>query len=105
MPDLPMVAFPCLTMDQLVEEQGFERLDLIKLDLEGAESKMLTKSMDTIRRFRPQLAISIYHFTFDFWNIPLFFMRLCEDYTFHVEVYSFERWETILYAIPKELGN
>ncbi len=105
MPDLPMVAFPCLTMDQLVEEQGFERLDLIKLDLEGAESKMLTKSMDTIRRFRPQLAISIYHFTFDFWNVPLFFMRLCEDYTFHVEVYSFERWETILYAIPKELGN
>ncbi|MAG98666.1 MAG: FkbM family methyltransferase [Alphaproteobacteria bacterium] len=105
LPDLPTVAFPCLTMDQLVEEQGFERLDLIKLDLEGAESKMLTKSMDTIQRFRPQLAISIYHFTFDFWNIPLFFMRLCEDYTFHVEVYSFERWETIFYAIPKELGN
>ena len=105
LPDLPTVAFPCLTMDEFVSRQGFERLDLIKLDLEGAESKMLTKSIETIRRFRPQLAISIYHFTFDFWNIPRLLFRACQDYTFHVEVYSFERWETIFYAIPKELGG
>jgi hypothetical protein len=73
------------------------------LDLEGADGKTLTKSVETIQRFRPQLAISIYHFTNDFWLIPRFLFRVCQDYTFHVEVYSFERWETILYAIPKEI--
>ncbi len=50
LPDLPLVAFPCLTMDQLVADQGFDRVDLIKLDLEGADSKTLTKAIDTIQR-------------------------------------------------------
>ena len=37
--------------------------------------------------------------------MPLYVAEICPDYDFHLEVYSFERWETILYAVPKELSR
>ena len=101
-PEVPTSSFPCTTIDAFVAEQGLERLDLIKLDLEGADANAVAGAHDSIRRLRPQLAVSIYHFVPDFWEIPKALMALCPDYDFHLEVYSYERWETIFYAIPRE---
>ncbi len=101
-PEVPTVAFPCTTIDALVADEGFERLDLIKLDLEGADANAIAGAANTISRLRPQLAVSIYHFVPDFWQIPKALIELCPDYDFHLEVYSYERWETIFYAIPRE---
>jgi FkbM family methyltransferase len=96
--------FPCTTVDQLVQDQGLEHLDLIKFDLEGGETAALKGMVETVRRFRPQLAISIYHFLNDYWSIPLFLMEICEDYDFHVGHYSYERFETVFYCIPREVS-
>ena len=38
-----------------------ERVDFIKMDIEGAEPKALIGAERTIREHRPQLAISVYH--------------------------------------------
>jgi hypothetical protein len=34
---------------------------MIKLDVEGAEPDVIRGSTDTIRKFKPKLAISVYH--------------------------------------------
>lgn len=94
--------FPCMTLDSFVVARGLERLDLIKLDLEGAEQFVLPTMMETVRRFRPQLAISIYHANNHFWDLPLFLMKQCSGYRFFFDHHSFERYEAILYAIPEE---
>jgi FkbM family methyltransferase len=97
-------SYPARTMDDFVDEMGFDRIDLIKLDLEGADRSALIGSVRTLETYRPQLALSIYHFIPDFWDIPDFILRILPDYNLYIDFYSFERWETILYAIPAELG-
>lgn len=52
---------PLTTIDKLVEELKLERVDYIKMDIEGAEVKALTGGRETIRRFRPRLSVSVYH--------------------------------------------
>lgn len=94
--------FPCVTIDSFVENRKLSRIDLIKLDLEGADAQALNGAMKTILKFRPQLALSIYHFPEDLFQIPYFFMNRLSEYYYFLGHYSFARWETILYAIPRE---
>jgi len=52
---------PLTTIDLLVAELMLERVDFIKMDIEGAELKALEGARQTIARFRPKLSISAYH--------------------------------------------
>ncbi|MCP9915836.1 FkbM family methyltransferase [Cyanobium sp. ATX 6F1] len=45
------------TLDHVVAAARIEQIDLIKLDVEGAEMQFLDGATDTIRRFRPLLII------------------------------------------------
>jgi len=95
-------AFPCRTIDEIVSSQKLERVDYIKMDIEGAEIPALMGGLTTIKTFRPNLAISIYHAPEHFWDIPLLLMDALEDYRFFVRHYHFISNETLLYGIPKE---
>ena len=77
--------------------------DFIKTDIEGAEMSALKGAKETIEKYRPQLAISIYHSDSDFINIPLYLNKTLQDYTFKLGHYSRDNNETVLYAIPDEL--
>jgi FkbM family methyltransferase len=50
-----------ITIDGFVRRFSLARVDFIKMDIEGAESDAMTGACETIRRFRPRLAISAYH--------------------------------------------
>ncbi len=93
--------FPCMTIDSFAAKH-LTRVDYIKLDLEGAEPDVIKHMMTTVQCHRPMMAISIYHSISDFIEIPYLLMKTLRDYLFYVEVYSFERYETILYCIPNE---
>jgi FkbM family methyltransferase len=47
------VRVPATTIDLLVGTEGLMRLDMVKLDLEGAELRALTGAQETLRRWRP----------------------------------------------------
>jgi FkbM family methyltransferase len=49
------------TIDAFVEENGLERVDFIKADIEGYERHMLEGAMGTLKRFAPKLALCTYH--------------------------------------------
>jgi FkbM family methyltransferase len=53
------------TIDKLVAELRLPRVDFIKMDIEGAEPKAVVGATETIRKFRPRLALSAYHFRND----------------------------------------
>ncbi len=42
-----------LTLDTFVERQGLTEVSLIKMDTEGTEYEILSKGLETIKRFRP----------------------------------------------------
>jgi FkbM family methyltransferase len=49
------------TIDKMVAELGLTRVDVLKLDIEGAEVRAIHGARETLNRFRPQLAIATEH--------------------------------------------
>ena len=62
---------PLTTIDRLVDELKLERVDYIKMDIEGAEVNALKGGSATIARFKPRLSISSYHLPTDPVQVPL----------------------------------
>lgn len=52
---------PLTTVDRFVEQEGLDRVDFIKMDIEGAEELALRGSAQVIERFRPRWTIASYH--------------------------------------------
>ncbi len=79
---------------------GGRRIDLIKLDVEGAEMAALRGAEQTIRAHRPKLALSVYHSIADMAAIPAW----VDDLDLGYRLYLDHRWpgpaETILFAQP-----
>jgi len=76
-----------------------EKASFIKMDIEGAELNALRGATNTIRQFRPQLAICLYHTPEDILEIPLFIKSIEPDYKFYIRHYTLCDGETVLYAI------
>lgn len=62
---------PVTTIDRMTAELKLPRVDLIKMDIEGAEQQALAGARDTLARFKPRLAIAGYHRPDDPQRIPL----------------------------------
>ena len=71
---------PVTTIDRLVAELGLERVDFIKMDIEGAERHALVGAKRTIARFRPRMALSTYHLPDDPLKIPEHVRSARKDY-------------------------
>ncbi len=54
--DVPVVV---TTLDALVGELGLDRLDLVKVDIEGAEARLLRGARATLAAFRPVLMLEL----------------------------------------------
>ena len=103
----PTIKKNAITIDKFVEENNIEKIDYIKMDVEGAEKNILEGSIKTIKKFKPFLAIAIYHggklFMEDFYNIPIFIKNVInEDYEYYIRTFSPWGGETILFCKPKD---
>jgi FkbM family methyltransferase len=87
-----------LSIDDLVSENYIPRIDFIKMDIEGAEPYALKGAIETIKKFKPKLAIAIYHSLSDFVNIPIFLHELDLGYELHFAHCSIHEEESILFA-------
>ena len=65
-----VIDVPLITIDALVAELGLEKVDVIKMDIEGAEQNALRGARSTLQRHRPRLAIASYHVVGDQFRIP-----------------------------------
>jgi FkbM family methyltransferase len=87
-----------LTIDDLVSNEKLDRVDFIKMDIEGAELESLRGAEITIRKFRPKLAISVYHKLNDVWEIPQYIDSLGLGYRFALRHFTIHAEETVLFA-------
>jgi FkbM family methyltransferase len=51
---------PCRTVDEVVAEARLTSLRLMKVDVEGAESRLLQGAEQTLRRLRPALVVELH---------------------------------------------
>jgi FkbM family methyltransferase len=89
---------PLRTIDSLVADGTLPRIDFIKMDIEGSELAALVGAQAALRRWRPKLAISLYHRPEDFFVLPLWIDSLQCGYRFFLDHYSIHHEETVLYA-------
>jgi FkbM family methyltransferase len=64
------IKIPVTTIDILTTELHLDRVDFIKMDIEGAEREALTGATQVIRKFRPRMAIAAEHLPDDVTAIP-----------------------------------
>lgn len=75
-----------------------ERVSFIKMDIEGAEYAALLGAEKIIKKYKPRLAISIYHNPSDYWRIYELIHEFCPDYKFAVRHHGNNHLDTVLYA-------
>lgn len=71
----------------------------IKMDIEGSEAEALKGCRKIIRKYRPKLAICIYHKPEDLFEIPILIKELCGDYKMFIRQYADSIFETVCYAV------
>lgn len=85
-------------LDTLIDE----KVDFIKLDIEGAEQDAIEGASNIIKRDTPILAICIYHKAQDWYMVPQKVLQINPNYTLYLRHYMEGIFETVLYFIPKK---
>jgi FkbM family methyltransferase len=90
-----------VALDKYFSEEERAEITYIKLDIEGAEQEALKGMKDTITKYKPKLAVCLYHLPDDIWKIPLYLNQLNPDYHLYIRphVTGLEGM-TVCYAIP-----
>jgi FkbM family methyltransferase len=83
--DEKTVTIKTISIDEFVKEENLKRVDFVKMDIEGSEEKALLGAKETLEKFKPKLAITIYHNFNDFYKLPLLIKRLNPDYRVKVK--------------------
>jgi len=86
-----LLLLPITTIDRLVEELPLARVDFIKMDIEGSEQYAMKGALQTIKRFRPRMAISVYHRRTDADTIPALVTSADSGYRMQCGACSFSR--------------
>jgi FkbM family methyltransferase len=87
-----------ISIDKYVQINDIKKVDFIKMDIEGAELPALIGATDTIKKFKPKLAIASYHGLDDFVNIPIWINNLNLGYKIHLDHFTIHWEETIIFA-------
>lgn len=89
------IKIPVTAIDSVVKD----KVTFIKMDIEGSEYEAIKGAQNTIRTYKPRLAISVYHKLEDIWKIPQLILELNPSYKLYLRHYSIAGDETVLYAI------
>ncbi|MBE0379493.1 FkbM family methyltransferase [Pseudoalteromonas prydzensis] len=71
----------------------------VKMDVEGVELDVLHGMENTILRYKPKLAISVYHRAEHLISVPQYLKKLCPEYKFYLRHYTQGYSETVLFAV------
>jgi FkbM family methyltransferase len=88
-----------MSIDDFVKRDGVPKVNFIKMDVEGAELSALKGAAETIKKYKPKLAIAVYHNLNDLVQIPKFLSDLNSGYKFYLDHFTIHSEETILFCI------
>ena len=80
-----------LPLDEIVDQIALDRVDFVKMDIEGAERKALQGARKTLIRFKPRMAICVYHRDDDPVVVPRIIQETRSDYSVHGKLVE-TRW-------------
>ena len=90
--------YKTICIDDFVEKNKVEKIDFIKMDIEGCELKALQGATNTLKKYKPKLAIAAYHKYEDYYEIPKFLNELNAGYKFYFANYTLGFTDTVIYV-------
>ncbi len=78
--DTQGVRVPLTTIDKLAAELRLERVDFIKLNVEGAEERAVAGARETLRRYKPHLSVATENTAEQAERIPAVIAGIRRDY-------------------------
>ncbi|MBO7612156.1 MAG: FkbM family methyltransferase [Elusimicrobia bacterium] len=90
--------YKTICIDDFVEKNKVKKIDFIKMDIEGYELKALQGATNTLKKYKPKLAIAAYHKYEDYYEIPKFLNELNIGYKFYFANYTLVFTDTVIYA-------
>tara|TARA_B100001540_G_scaffold259065_1_gene237287 strand:+ start:74 stop:1258 length:1185 start_codon:yes stop_codon:yes gene_type:complete len=95
-------------LSSLIIKYNCQKNLIIKSDIEGSEVNLIEELPEIVEKYRPQLAISIYHVDkskfpeiIQLVSLPKKIINMCKNYNFFLKHYSHNRRETVFYAMPR----
>jgi FkbM family methyltransferase len=86
----------------LDEELSGEAVTFIKMDIEGGESDAIDGAAQIIARWRPVLAVCLYHRQEHLFTIPDRLRKMSVDYRYYIRRYGDQFGDIVCYAVPVE---
>lgn len=88
-----------ISIDDYISKNNIEKINLIKMDIEGAEQQALIGSTMVIRKHKPKLAICLYHKPSDISEIPETILNIDSSYKFDFKWVELNGgYEAVLFA-------
>lgn len=82
-------------LDDVIKDE----VTYIKMDVEGAEYDSLIGAERIIKKYKPKLAVCVYHNQKDFWRIPELVLSYNKDYKVYLRHYTEGLLETVMYFL------
>jgi FkbM family methyltransferase len=89
-------AISVVTLDGELKD---EAISFIKMDLEGWEMNALRGAEEIIRKYKPKLAIAVYHAAKDFREIPQYLLNINPEYKVFLRHYTQGWSETVMFFL------
>ena len=86
---------PVVRLDDVLT---LDRLDMVKLDIEGFEAGALDGMAGLLGRHRPRIAIAVYHKPFDLWELPLKIDAMLPGGRYALRQHGHNGYDTVLYV-------
>ncbi len=92
------ISVKCVSIDEHLGEEG---VTYIKMDVEGAEPYVIAGAVNTIKKYQPIMAVSVYHLYNHLWLLPVAVREIFGDYRFFLRPHCKASWDLVCYAIPQ----
>ena len=94
------------TVTEAEVNEFIEKVDFIKMDVEGSEKESLLGATQTIQKYHPILAVCVYHRPEDLYELTKTIVDLAQGYSykFYLRYYGPDLRELVLYALPEMEG-
>jgi FkbM family methyltransferase len=93
---VPATTIEVDTIDNILHGR---RVTYISMDIEGAERNALLGGEQTVKKWKPRIAVCVYHKREDLFDLILLLESFVPGYKFYMRHYSSNQTETVLYAV------
>ena len=88
----------CVDVYTLDEYLQGKEVTFIKADIEGMEMEMLEGARNTIEKYKPKMAVCVYHYPCDLYCIPKYIRQINPDYKFKLRLHTPSYVDFVLYC-------